>query len=108
MAPATSCISTAASVSSTISKARELSQASISLSLSVSLSLSPSICVCVFLHKTYEFVSFVWDKMKQTELGEVIGALRQERRERGGGGQNGYAICLRNDHRFRAPLGGIW
>lgn len=62
----------------------------------------------VFLHKTYEFVSFVQDKMKQTELGEVIGTLCQERakkwEERGWGGQ---APCLTNDHRFRAPLGGI-
>lgn len=32
----------------------------------------------VFLHNTYEFVSFVREKMKQTELGEVIGTLRQE------------------------------
>lgn len=77
-------ISAAASVSTKISKACELSQAS--------LSYSPSICmrvrVCVFavfLNKTYEFVSFVRDKMKQTELGEVIGTLRQERGEKGGG-----------------------
>lgn len=68
-------------------------------------------CMCifaVFLHKTYEFVSFVRDKMKQTELGEVIGTLRQERGERGEvWGTNEYAACQTNVHRFRAPLGGI-
>lgn len=84
MALATSCISTAASLSSKISKAGELSQASLSLLLSLSASLCMSMRIfAVFFHKTYEFVSFVWDKMKQTELGEVIGTLRQERGEKG-------------------------
>ena len=69
-------------------------------------------CMCIFtvvLHKTYEFVSFVRDKMKQTELGEVIGTLHQERGEEreGVGEEKGYAMCLTNDHRCRAPLGGI-
>lgn len=62
----------------------------------VSLSDLLSLCMCifaVFLHKTYEFVSFVQDKMKQTELGEVIGTLSQKRGEkRVGEGRNGYAI----------------
>lgn len=40
--------------------------------------------------------------MKQTELGEVIGPLCQERpKKREEWGRGG------NDHRFRAPLGGI-
>lgn len=71
-----------ASTSSKISKACELLQARPSLWLSFSL------CMCifaVFLHKTYEFVSFVQDKMKQTELGEVIGTCCQEREEKGEG-----------------------
>ena len=62
MALATSCISIAASLSSKISKACELSQAGLSLSLSLSLSISLFLCMCIFaafLHKTYEFVSFV-------------------------------------------------
>lgn len=70
-------------------------------------------CMCIFtvyLHKTYEFVSFVRDKMKQTELGEVIGTLRQERGEKweGVGEDKGFAMCLTDDHRCRAPLGGTW
>lgn len=77
-----------------------------------SLSLSLFLCMCifaVFLHRTYEFVSFVRDKMKQTELGEVIGTLCQDRGEKGEEWErNGYATCLTNDHRFRAPLSGVW
>lgn len=43
-------------------------------------SLIPSQCIdwLFFLHKTYEFISFVWNKMRQTESGEVIGTLCQE------------------------------
>lgn len=40
----------------------------------------------VFLNKTYEFVSFVQDKMKQTELGEVIGRRCQDQSEEGEAG----------------------
>lgn len=47
--------------------------------------------------------------MKQTELGEVMGTLRQKRAKKGEEwGRSGYATCLTNDHRFRAPLGGSW
>lgn len=105
MALATSCISTTASLSSKISKACEPSRSQF---LARSLSLCMCMCIfAVFLHKTYEFVSFVRDKMKQTELGEVIGTLRQERGEKEEAwGSNEYATCLTNVHRFRAPLGG--
>lgn len=66
-------------------------------------------CVfAVFLHKTYEFVSFVRDKMKQTELGEVIGTLRQQRSEEGEQCGEMGLLCLTKDHRFRAPLAGSW
>lgn len=83
-----------------ISKACVLTQASILLSLSFPFSRSSSVCIfVVFLHKTYEFVSFVQDKMKQTELGEMIGTLRQEwaeTEEEGPGGKNGYIHALQS------------
>ena len=110
MALATSCISIAASLSSKISQACELSQAGLSLSLSLSISLYSSVCVYLppFSTKPMNLSALCRNKMKQTELGEVIGTLCQERGEKGEElGRNGYARCLTNEHRFRAPLGGI-
>lgn len=47
------------------------------------------------LHKTYEFVSVVQDKMKQTELGEVIGTLHWG--EEGGAGET--SVCYMANER---------
>lgn len=75
MGLATSSISTAASVSDKTSKASELL-----------LHFFPYMCIfTVFLNKTNEFVSVVQDKMKQTELGEVIGRCCQDQSEEGEG-----------------------
>lgn len=60
----------------------------------------------VSLHKTYEFVSFVRDKMKQTELGEVIRTRCQGKAKKGEEWEE-EAHVLTSHYRFRAPPGGV-
>lgn len=65
----------------------------------------------VSLHKTYEFVSFVRDKMKQTELGEVIRTRCQGKAKKGAEWEEKRAcrqVTADSELPLVAPAGTAW